>query len=64
MLNVLSVLQLLSVRIKLERVDPLYAFHPNSLISTQNDTRLWFTNQEASDWVQQLSEYCLLLYIS
>jgi ubiquitin conjugation factor E4 B len=57
MLNVLSVLQILSERIKLETVDPLYPFHPSSLISVVNDTRLWFTNQEATTWLEQLSEY-------
>lgn len=55
MLNVLSVLQLLSVRIKMERVDPLYVFHPNNLVNIQQDTRLWFTLQEATDWLEELN---------
>ncbi|XP_059048694.1 ubiquitin conjugation factor E4 B [Achroia grisella] len=55
MLNVCSVLQLLSVRIKLERVYPLYAFQPGSWVNVKDDTRLYFTTQEAQDWLDSLN---------
>ncbi|XP_039756044.1 ubiquitin conjugation factor E4 B [Pararge aegeria] len=55
MLNVCSVLQLLSVRIKLERVYPLYTFQPDTWISVRDETRLYFTAQEAQDWLDGLN---------
>lgn len=45
-LNLLSVLQLLSVKIKLNSVDPYYPFHPYGLIDVKNETRLKLTSQE------------------
>lgn len=42
MLNVLSVLQKLSVKIKLERVDSMYPFHWESMIAIGKDTKLRF----------------------
>lgn len=61
MLNVCSVLQLLSVRIKLERVYPLYTFQPDSWANVRDETRLYFTAQEAQDWLDELSElFCTL----
>lgn len=56
MLNVCSVLQLLSVRIKLERVYPLYTFQPGSWVNVRDETRLYFTAQEAQDWLDSLSK--------
>ncbi|XP_063626129.1 ubiquitin conjugation factor E4 B [Cydia splendana] len=56
MLNVCSVLQLLSVRIKLERVYPLYAFQPDSWANVRDETRLYFTAQEAQDWLDELNK--------
>ncbi|CAH2093120.1 unnamed protein product [Euphydryas editha] len=55
MLNVCSVLQLLSVRIKLERVYPLYTFQPGTWINVRDETRLYFTAQEAQDWLESLN---------
>ncbi|XP_013189740.2 ubiquitin conjugation factor E4 B isoform X1 [Amyelois transitella] len=55
MLNVCSVLQLLSVRIKLERVYPLYTFQPDSWANVRDETRLYFTAQEAQDWLDSLN---------
>ncbi|CAH4029952.1 ubiquitin conjugation factor E4 B [Pieris brassicae] len=56
MLNVCSVLQLLSVRIKLEeRVYPLYTFQPGTWLNIRDETRLFFTNQEAQDWLDALN---------
>ncbi|KAG7198729.1 hypothetical protein KM043_001720 [Ampulex compressa] len=55
MLNLLSVLQMLSVKIKLDTVDPLYPFHPSSFVEIKNDTRLKLTSQEVADWLKDLS---------
>ncbi|CAH0755919.1 unnamed protein product [Diatraea saccharalis] len=56
MLNVCSVLQLLSVRIKLERVYPLYTFMPGSSTTIRDETRLYYTTQEANDWLEALNK--------
>ena len=48
-LNLLSVLQMLSVKIKLDTVDTMYPFHSNSLVKFKKDeTRLKLTSQEVS----------------
>lgn len=57
MLNVLSVLQKLSIKIKLDRVDPMYPFHWESKIFIQKDTKLRFNETEYTEWVDKLSEY-------
>ena len=49
-LNLLSVFQLLSVKIKLDTVDPLYPFHPKSLIDIKNETRLKLSSQEVDQF--------------
>ncbi|CAG4960074.1 unnamed protein product [Parnassius apollo] len=56
MLNVCSILQLLSVRIKLERVYPFYTFQPNIWVNIRDDTRLYFTSQEAQDWLDAINK--------
>ncbi|KAL4707873.1 hypothetical protein ACJJTC_010308 [Scirpophaga incertulas] len=56
MLNVCSVLQLLSVRIKLERVYPLYTFQPDTWINVRDETRLYFDAQEAQEWLDALNQ--------
>lgn len=56
MLNLLSVLQMLSFKVKLNKVDPLYPFHPSSLVDIKNDTKLKFTSQESADWLDELSK--------
>ncbi|XP_039301602.1 ubiquitin conjugation factor E4 B isoform X2 [Nilaparvata lugens] len=56
MLNLLSVLQYLSLKVKLNKVDPQYPFHPSSLVDIKNDTKLKFTSQESADWLDQLSK--------
>lgn len=60
MLNLLSVLQMLAVKVKLDKVDFLYPFHPNAVIDIKNDTRLKFTSQETTDWLEELCKYCCL----
>ncbi|XP_057335851.1 ubiquitin conjugation factor E4 B [Microplitis mediator] len=56
MLNLLSTLQMLSVKIKLNTVDPLYPFHPSSFVEIKNDTRLKLSSQECNDWVKELEK--------
>ncbi|XP_041982233.1 ubiquitin conjugation factor E4 B [Aricia agestis] len=54
MLNVCSVLQLLSVRIRMDRVWPLYTFQPGTWINIRDDTRLYYTATEAQAWLDAL----------
>ncbi|KAK0083631.1 hypothetical protein PV325_008472 [Microctonus aethiopoides] len=56
MLNLLSVLQMLSVKIKLDTVDTLYPFHPSSFVEIKNDTRLKLSSQEVTEWLQELEK--------
>ncbi|XP_066992504.2 ubiquitin conjugation factor E4 B isoform X2 [Anabrus simplex] len=55
MLNLLSVMQLLAVKVKLDKVDPYYPFHPSCMIEVKNDTRLKFTSQESASWLDDLN---------
>lgn len=55
MLNVCSVLQLLSVRIKMERVYPMYVFQQDAWITIIDETRLSFTSSEAQNWLDTLN---------
>ncbi|XP_014272947.1 ubiquitin conjugation factor E4 B isoform X2 [Halyomorpha halys] len=55
MLNLLSILQMLSAKVKLENVDTLYPFHPSCMVDIRDDTRLKFTSQESSDWLHKLN---------
>lgn len=54
MLNLLSVLQMLSVKIKLDTIDPVYPFHPSSFVDIKNDTRLKLTSHEVAEWLKHL----------
>ncbi|KAK4326138.1 hypothetical protein Pmani_003303 [Petrolisthes manimaculis] len=54
MLNLLSVLQQLSFRVKLEKVDPYYMNHPDSLVCVEKDSRLCMTQEEADNWAKDL----------
>ncbi|XP_063243821.1 ubiquitin conjugation factor E4 B [Bacillus rossius redtenbacheri] len=55
MLNVLSVMQLLAVKIKLDKVDVYYPFHPGSLVDVKDETRLRFASHEVSAWLEDLN---------
>lgn len=54
MLNLMAVLQQLSLKIKLERVDAMYPFHPNSLLSIEEDTKLRFEKAEFTSYLAKL----------
>ncbi|KAK5641761.1 hypothetical protein RI129_010308 [Pyrocoelia pectoralis] len=56
MLNLLSILQMLAVKVKLDKIDFYYAFHPNSVVDIKNQTRLKFTSQEVTDWITSLEK--------
>ncbi|XP_051946759.1 ubiquitin conjugation factor E4 B-like isoform X5 [Xyrauchen texanus] len=57
MMNFLWVLQQLSMKIKLETVDPLYVFHPKCRLSvTPEETRLKATMEELKSWFTELHE--------
>lgn len=66
MLNLLSVLQQLAVKIKLDKVDPYYPYHPKGRIDISNETRIKCTSQEVNAWLEELSkrydvEFCYLI---
>ncbi|XP_076039140.1 ubiquitination factor E4B isoform X2 [Oratosquilla oratoria] len=54
MINFLSVMQLLSYKVRLERVDLYYLFHPRTLVDVSKDSRVFMTTQEALDWQNKL----------
>ncbi|KAG9353174.1 hypothetical protein JZ751_017750 [Albula glossodonta] len=57
MLNFLWVLQQLSMKIKLETVDPFYIFHPKCRLSVSSEeTRLKATMEELKSWLAELHE--------
>uniref|UniRef100_A0A8C8E3L5 Ubiquitin conjugation factor E4 B n=1 Tax=Oryzias sinensis TaxID=183150 RepID=A0A8C8E3L5_9TELE len=57
MLNVLWVLQQLSMKIKLETVDPNYIFHPRCRLAVSvKETRLKATMEELKSWLADLHE--------
>lgn len=53
LINLMVVLQQLSVKIKLDRVDPLFPFYTNSLIYIESDTKLRFTNEEFKNFLER-----------
>lgn len=57
MLNILAVLQQLSVKINLEKVDSLYPNHPKARVEIKDEARMHATPQEVTAWLEQLSEY-------
>ncbi|KXJ68611.1 hypothetical protein RP20_CCG002478 [Aedes albopictus] len=54
MLNFMSILQLLSVKINMSRIDPLYPHHPDALIDIEDETKLKYSSQEYTDWLEKL----------
>ncbi|XP_072512675.1 ubiquitin conjugation factor E4 B isoform X1 [Salminus brasiliensis] len=57
MMNFLWVLQQLSMKIKLETVDPLYIFHPKCRLNVSvEETRLKATMEELKSWLGELHE--------
>lgn len=56
MLNVMAVMQQMSVRIKLQLIDPLYPFHPKSLIHIKEDTKLRFESADFEKFMEKMSK--------
>ncbi|XP_043080622.1 ubiquitin conjugation factor E4 B isoform X2 [Puntigrus tetrazona] len=57
MMNFLWVLQQLSMKIKLETVDPLYIFHPKCRLNVSTEeTRLKATMEDLKSWLAELHE--------
>lgn len=54
MINYLSVFQLLSLKVKLDKIDPYFPFHPQSVVDLQNDTRIKSDTKELEDWIANL----------
>lgn len=60
MLNFLWVLQQLSMKIKLETVDPYYIFHPRCRLAVSHEeTRLKATMEELKSWLTELRTFLL-----
>lgn len=58
MINFLSVLQQLSMKIKLETVDPYYIFHPHCRLHVSpEETRLKATMEELKTWLAEIREW-------
>ena len=55
MLNLLSVLQQLSVKIKVDKVDAMYPYHPRGRLNLKDDSRLKYSSQEVTEWLEKLS---------
>ncbi|RWS16347.1 ubiquitin conjugation factor E4 B-like isoform X2, partial [Dinothrombium tinctorium] len=56
MLNILTVLQMLSVKISVDKIDPYYPFHPLSRVCVKKDeTRLKMTSEDAEKWMVHIS---------
>lgn len=56
MLNVLAVMQQLSLKIKLDRVDILYPFYPDSLVYITKDTKLKMDQTQYDAFVEKLGD--------
>lgn len=54
MLNLMAVLQQLSIKVKLDRIDPMYPFHPQALVSISDDTKLRFETAEFVKHMEKL----------
>lgn len=52
-INLMAVQQMLSVKIKLDRIDPLFLFYTDSLVDIASDTKLRFTEEEYKQYVKR-----------
>lgn len=59
MLNIMCVLQKLSVKIKLERIDPIYPHLVNSLVDISKDTKLKLSDTEYMEYIGKHSKQLL-----
>jgi len=56
MLNLLCVMQQLSLKIKMDKVDAYYPHHPKCRLDIKDDSRMLSTTQEAADWLEELKK--------
>ncbi|KAB7497984.1 Ubiquitin conjugation factor E4 B [Armadillidium nasatum] len=56
MINLLSVMQTLCSKVKLEKVDPYYIYQPNCLVDISKDSRLNMTSNDAVKWQNNLDK--------
>lgn len=56
MLNFLSVMQHLSSKVVIDKVDPMYLHSPKSRIAIGEDTRLNMTSAQASEWIESMTK--------
>lgn len=54
MINLMSVMQKLSLKVKLEKIDQLYPFHPQSLVDISDDTKLRFESTDYQKFMESL----------
>lgn len=54
MLNLMAVMQQLSLKVKLDRIDLLYPFHPQSLVNIDDDTKLGFETADFTKHMEKL----------
>ena len=53
--NVLSVLQQLAVKVKIDKIDVLYIHHPKCRLNVSDDTRLNCTLDKVGSWMESLN---------
>ena len=51
-------------QVKLEKVDPYYIFHEQSLVDITDESRLSMTKQEASAWQATLGKLSIIFCIN
>jgi ubiquitin conjugation factor E4 B len=56
MINLMAVLQQLSLKIKIERIDPLYIFHPRCLVTNGDDTKLRYEKAEFENHMKKMED--------
>jgi ubiquitin conjugation factor E4 B len=54
MLNLMAVMQQLSIKVKLDRIDTRYPFHPQSLVNIDDDTKLRFETSEFTSLMEKM----------
>lgn len=54
-LNLAAVMHQLSLKIKLDKVDFYYPFHPQSRLNILNETRIKVNSQEGQQWLEALN---------
>ena len=54
-INILSTLQMLSQKVKIDKVDPLYFLHPESLVDLDSKSRLSMSDPDAEEYKKLLT---------